>query len=483
MNMAMKKTFIFSLIIAAVMTSGCAKFLNVNPKGETFDEDMFTNEDGWQDALYGVYNEIATNSNLYKGYLQFCPEVMSQNVNCVNYYVLGSLSLGDWYSTGPSGIREKIWADTYEAINHTNNIISHAESANASDYKHFNLYYGEALALRALLHFELTRYFGAPYWASSSFKTKCIPYVENYSFDVTAFSSWDETYQKIIRDFKKAEELLSDDASLVPETRTNSATGFTDARITHLNLYAVQALLARVYWTMNDMENAAAYAQKVIDSGKFSFRPKSAFVQADNGTLDLNETLFGLYIDDESTIARQYALTGTSTSAFNLASDAITIYEEGSSSSQTDYRLGAWFDVTDALLVKLVNSIFYDESSASYTGSSILGINVIRLPEMYYILAEYYLSSDNAKAVEYFDKVTASRGLDALAETGETLTADMLYTERRKEFYGEGLTYHDMKKLGKDIITTTGDILSGKEPATYIMPIPDSESEARENLE
>jgi len=465
------------------MFVGCSKFLDVNPKGETFDADMFTNEDGWQDALYGVYSEIAQNTNLFKGYLSYCPEVMSQNVTCVNYYVLGSLSLGDWYSTGPAGIREKIWSDAYEAINHLNNIIAHAEDADASDFKYFNLYYGEALALRAFLHFELIRLYGAPYWASASDKATCIPYVENYSFDVTDFSSWDDAFAKVLRDLKQAEELLARDEEFVPEVRTNSATGFTDARITHLNLYAVQALIARVYWTMDDMANAAIYAQKVIDSGKFSFRPKSAFVQADNGTLDLDETLFGLYIDDETSIARQYALTGTSTSSFSLASDAIQLYEEGSSASQTDYRLGAWFDVSDVLLKKLVNTIFYDESSASYTGSSILGINVLRIPEMYYILAEYYLDSDNAKAIEYYDAVAVSRGLDALSETGESLTHEMLFNERRKEFYGEGFTWHEMKKLAMDITTTTGDVLPGNVAATYTMPVPDSESEARENLE
>lgn len=479
-----KKIFGYTICAAvALILAGCAKFLDVNPKGEVFDADMFNSAAGYEDALFGVYSEIASSEKLYAGNLNWTPEALSGNFTAVGDYIFGYMALGNWYSQGPAGVGDGIWKEAYKAINHVNNIISHAE-ADGDRFPHSELYRGEALALRALLHFELVRLFGAPWWAEAKFKAEAIPYVEKYSFDITPPSSLDEVYSKIVRDLKEAEICLAEDASLLPVERDNVATGFTSCRITHLNLYAVQALLARVYWTMNDLPKAEEYALKVISCGKFSFRPTSAFIQPDNGTLDLNETVFGLYSSGNAStnfqwrMSTKYKLRGASTRAFELASDWRTLYEEGASSSKSDYRLSAWFNDTDQTMTKIVNPVFYSSSEGtSYAGKSILGCNILRLPELYFIVAEANLTSDPAKAVQYFDKVITTRGLDAFAQTGETLTLERLNLERRKEFYGEAYSWFVMKQQGVDIHTTAGTTLDGKNPATYTMPIPVSESE------
>ena len=47
------------IALACVCTLGsCEDFLNVNPKGEVFDQDMFTSAEGYEDALYGIYAEL-----------------------------------------------------------------------------------------------------------------------------------------------------------------------------------------------------------------------------------------------------------------------------------------------------------------------------------------------------------------------------------------------------------------------------------------
>lgn len=251
-------------------------------------------------------------------------------------------------------------------INHLNNIIQHAEKGGENEFKHSKLYLGEALALRAMIHFDLVRYFGAPFWASEDLKAKAIPYVSRYAFSVTDYSSLDEVYDLITAELTRAESLLAEDSSLVPAVRTNSAYGFTDARITHMNLYAVQALLARVYWTRGDLGNAAIYAQKVIDSKKFSFRPLSTFVQSDGGTLDLNETIFGFYSESsQSTNSKRYGITGTS-ATFSLASDWKNLYEDNAG-DVADYRINSWFDNTENRLKKTVNSSV--ANGAGYSGN------------------------------------------------------------------------------------------------------------------
>ena len=238
--------------LLALSVCGCSKFLDVNPKGETFDNDMFTSAEGYEDALYGIYSELSAKEDLYGGNLVWMAEVMSQNTTALSDNTFGNLATANWKINGPTSLRKKVWSNAYTVINHLNNIIQHAEKGGENEFKHSKLYLGEALALRAMIHFDLVRYFGAPFWASEDLKAKAIPYVSRYAFSVTDYSSLDAVYDLITAELTRAESLLEEDSSLIPAERTNSAYGFTDARITHLNLYAVQALLARVYWTRGD---------------------------------------------------------------------------------------------------------------------------------------------------------------------------------------------------------------------------------------
>lgn len=464
----------------AVSASGCRNFLDINPKGEVFDKDMFESAEGYEDAVYGIYAELGTESYLYPDYYMWLPEALSCNVRTTSGG-LQYMAQGMWTHTEANPIRNSIWAKTYKVINHINNILDHIEKGGENEFRHTPLYKGECLGLRALLHFEMLKLYGVPEWAPESEKGKAIPYVTKYSFDITPFSSTEEAYGKIISDLLEAERCLAEDESLLPAVRDNSrGGGFTSCRIIHMNLYAVQALLARVYWYRNDFENAAKYAKKVIDSKKFSFRGNAAFNQPDNGTLDLNETIFGLYsIAAQTRNAKQYGLNGSSSSStFSLADDYRTLYESGST-SVTDFRLGAWFDNNEQLLRKMANITYYG-SSENYSGKSILGVSVIRIPEMYYIMAEALMESDPDAATGYFDDVVSTRGLDKLSEDGVKVNADMIYNERRKEFYGEGLHWMNMKRLGKDIVVSVTTTLPGKEVSTYRIPYPLNEDENRQ---
>lgn len=475
----MKSLKYFILCALALPLAGCADFLDVNPKGEVFDKDMFESAEGYEDALYGIYAELGSTKNLYRDFMLWIPEALSINVT-INDLGLSNMAIGEWSKTNAANIRTSTWSAAYKAINHINNIIAHIEKGGDHEFRHTPLYKGEALALRALLHFDLLRLFGAPIWADEASKARAIPYVSRYTFDITRFSSVDEAYEKIIADLKEAEKCLAEDETLVEAVRTNASNGgFTSCRIIHMNLYAVQALQARVYWSRNDMPNAAIYADKVISSGKFSFRPVSAFNQPDNGALDLNETIFGIYsTESQKENAVKYRLNENEASnTFTMASDYRSLYLDGSSSAQTDYRLGAWFDDGLSTLRRLVNPVYYTGDTPSYAGKSILGINMIRLPEMYYIMAEALLESDPEAATKYYDDVVTTRGLDALGEQGITVTADHLYIERRKEFYGEGQQWFNMKRLGKDIVATPSITLSGSSVDTYRIPYPISEEE------
>lgn len=46
---------IISFLLAAVTLSGCENWLDVKPETEVNEDDMFNTEQGFMDALYGIY--------------------------------------------------------------------------------------------------------------------------------------------------------------------------------------------------------------------------------------------------------------------------------------------------------------------------------------------------------------------------------------------------------------------------------------------
>ena len=160
---------------------------------------------------------------------------------------------------------------------------------------------------------------------------------------------------------------------------------------------------------------------------------------------------------------------------------------QGPTPEGSDLRLSAWFGSTlevSPACVKMINSMFDSGSSDSqYLGDSYLGVNLIRIPEMYYIMAEALLEKDPQQATAYFDKVIESRGMVKFADRVEGgITADDIYIERRKEFYGEGQQWFNMKRLKKDIQISESNVLDGRLDKNYKMLIPNDE-DLRDNYE
>ena len=108
----------------------------------------------------------------------------------------------------------------------------------------------------------------------------------------------------------------------------------------------------------------------------------------------------------------------------------------------------------------------------------ILGVNLIRLPEMYYIAAEALLDSDYDAALALYNDVRMHRGLDPL-EADKTLTVELINDERYKEMIGEGQTYFNMKRQNLPILSHDGKSTYNPADGIYSIPVPDVEIENR----
>lgn len=110
------------------------------------------------------------------------------------------------------------------------------------------------------------------------------------------------------------------------------------------------------------------------------------------------------------------------------------------------------------------------------------GINMIRLPELYYIVAEYYLLQDDMEsAANYLDKVVRARGLNGFnrGEGMVVVTRMNINNDRRKELVCEGQWFQIMKHYNMSIYESITDQTFSASKDIYVFPVPESEYEYR----
>lgn len=462
---------------------GCGNFLDINPESEVVNDDMFSTAEGVEDALYGVYMSMVK-EDMYGGDMSvLIPELLGQNfvTDDGTYRYLSTLN---FVSQSAKYIVKDMWKASYLVISYLNNIIENLDQKSVKDFEYYDLYRGEALGLRAAIHFDLLRLFAVHINSmDESAKAKAIPYVTKYTFKVTPFSSVEEVYEKIIADLKEAEICLTEDETLMPKIRKGGEKGFTGARELHFNLYAAQAMLARVYWMKGDLENAKKYANKVIQSEKFQFVNQEDLSTFMKRRISLSETIWELYTTKISSYLYDVQLLFNKMSLPVVWRDIYKTVEENE--DNYDKRYHAWF-ITKEYNGKskdILSKIMDESNDASeYTGGAYFGFSMIRIPEMYYIMAEALLEEgDRERARDYLDIVVSARGMVKFADrdTGKDITLEDIMNERRKELFGEGQWWFCLKRLNRDIYVHALDATLKGGDKIYTLPLPTEELDPR----
>ena len=470
----MKNTIYILTLMSALLltTTSCEGFLNITPDGQAKRDELLNTQQGIEDAMYGVYSQLRTQS-LYGQELHFSTlEILSHTLWCNGSDGITAMGKYDWAHSSVKGIFESAWTAMYKNISNVNSVLNAPLVKDATVYP-YTIYRGEALGLRAFMHFDLVRLFAQQYTLNP--KADGIPYATEFSLNTPAFESLEKNYEHIINDLLEAELLLADE-----DNHENIGNYMLDRQI-HFNLRAVQATLARVYLTMGDLENAAHYALAVINDGKYILKEKTEVVNDLAGVLSKKETIFGVYYAGFYTNVNAKLQQMTSYYSLDLRDDFMSLYEKDATGS--DYRTMAYFSEsgtgsgTKYRLSKLTDIYEHNNNSANRPVDLILGINMIRIPEMYYIAAEALLESDYAKALELYNTVRVHRGLEALAD--KDLTIDLINDERYKELIGEGQTYFNMKRQNQPIVSYDGKTTYQPVDGIYAIPVPDAEKENR----
>lgn len=470
------------LIIKTVMAVGigiaatsCEGYLDITPDGQVKRDEMLATNEGVEDALYGVYAKLR-NTTLYGQEMYFSSlEIMSQTLYCYGNTGVTALGQYDYNNTSVKNVFAMVWNDMYNNISNVNSVLNAPLVEGATAYP-ANIYKGEALALRAMMHFDLMRLFAEQITVNPN--AKGIPYATEFSLKTPDFETLAENYNHVLADLQEAERLLAD------EGEYENTTSFMSDRQIHLNLHAVRALMARVYLTKGDKDKALEYAEKVIAQSGRQLKTKTEVINDVAGVLSKKECLFGVYFSGFYTQVSAKLQQTVSYSSLDLRGDFMEMYEKGVSG--LDFRTTAYFTSVDLggtakyRLSKFTDIYDLQNNASARPTDLIQGINMIRLPEMYYIAAECLLDRDYQKALDYFNAVVTNRGLDALSGAGEeTLTQEVINTERYKEMIGEGQTFFNMKRQNLSIPSYDNSVTYRPEDGIYVVPIPDSEYENR----
>ncbi|MDR1343605.1 MAG: RagB/SusD family nutrient uptake outer membrane protein [Prevotellaceae bacterium] len=169
-----------------------------------------------------------------------------------------------------------VWQFTYQAIVNINSILEIVPEGESAEKDQL---LGENYFLRGFLYFQLCNIFGKPYSHPDPATNLGIPLKLTTQIDYfPPRATVAKVYEQVVKDMKKGEELMQ---SVKPNI-------FASKEV-------AQAFLSRVYLYMEKWDSVAIYANKVIESGRYTLLEGAAYESYANAVPEANtETIFAI---------------------------------------------------------------------------------------------------------------------------------------------------------------------------------------------
>lgn len=491
------KKLSFILFTMLVVLGACNKELQQDPISSATTATFYATQNDFIQGINAVYNSLRD----YPGRQLNLSETRSDNL----------------YAVSDGGVRDWEGINSFHKTISSNPFVSEAYSANFNGIYRANVLIdqinkngavigddalktrleAEAKFLRAVYYFDLIRWFG-----SVPVSDRPLTATEALALPRSPIS---DVYSLIIADLKFAgDKLPSPEAYAVADK--GRATKF-----------AAKGLLALVHMTrsgptygingpglgLNEWNDAATLLNEVISSNKYSFLPgySNIFSYTNENNAEV--------IFDVQYISGTNPLQGTSIPGFlvpNLYFQAIGSAAQGDSYIRpisndllNSYEAG---DIRKAFTIQpgfVTNGVpetrsFYkkylDVTKIPATrGDFSINFIVMRYTDILMLKAECILKGAAGTPVDVDKIVNQVRQRAGLAEV-TNVTLNRLMEERRKEFAGEGLRWHDLVRSGlveskMSAWIPAEDVLKMMQPfnKNYIIyPIPQSELDVKQGL-
>lgn len=494
--------------VAVLAFASCEDWLNVPPSTSTDTDNAMKTVADAQIALNGVYRLASAHS--YYG---------------DNYYYFGDCRAEDVQEREAKGAGRRVspyyeynvladdafniklpWEQVYKVIRQTNNIIQKSgdgsvETNGADEEAQLKEIRAEALAMRALAHYDLVRLFAMPYMVDSLALGVPIELEPTLPTHRPARDTVRNVYARIIRDLNDA-----------------IATGLTrDKNDGAFNYWSAKALLSRVCLNKGDWRGAYDAAVDVIENNGGLYRLY---------THDEYPTVWGQDFTSESLF--EFYFTQTEPAGGSGGEGAPMVYADNVLDWNNLILTEAFLNLLDEdpddvrhQITALPQKPEADDLPhmtdaqgnqvsiadrpvylAKFPGKSGDGntpqdnnLIVLRLSEVYLNAAEAAFHLGGAEAEQgraYLNEIVSRANPDKSVSTAD-FTLERILKERRKELVGEGLAVYDYLRNGLTISRNGGWHLMNLDAADarsiapddlrHALPIPQSEIDANPNIQ
>lgn len=427
--------FLFTLMTSVALW-GCSDTLDLEPQASISDVVALSTPGNVENARVGAYAALG-GANAYGGSYIYLTEIYAAPVSEIFF-------AGTFLQPREINVKQVLtdnsfvagyWATSYNIINRANNILS-ALDVFGSDTGTRAKVEAEARFLRGVALFNLVQVFGKSYNDGSPSSNPGVPIVlvPTRTADETLQvprNTVAEVYTQVLADLNAAKAAL-------PNTN-----GF------YANTFVASAMLARVHLVMGNYAQAAAEANRVITSNRYSLFASITgnYVRTANGS----ETIFA--IQNTATVFNNDMAVFHAPLPFGRADIKVeplhfNFTPANSATPVQRYETG---DIRATLFVSaggrgLMTSKYASPSNNPSLDPRRTNITVLRLAEMHLIRAEANVRTGGSVGAPALTDVNAIRARVGLAPLTAVTLADVL-KERRNELIFEGLLYSDMKRL------------------------------------
>lgn len=461
------RNFILAIFSASVLLS-CEDAYKVGPADEITDENAIQSMADLERAVTGVYGAIGGQSFVeWSAY--FTDECRKPSSNRGQ-----GVQVHTWSITTGTTEPDAYYRGFYTTINKANTVLGKMDAVPVNSQDDIDAkarIKAEMLAIRAMAHFDLMRFFATDYTNPSALATPIVK--EVIIFDKLPRNTVGEVIAFVNNDLEEAYNTLT-------------ALG-TNTDVTRITPLGIQALRARIALYTKNYDDAITYAQEVIASVPLASTPTQYLdIWSDAGNA---EVVFELKrVQGNAQIGRIFRDVNGDV-FFNISNDLWAQF------TNTDLRraVGALVETGSTN----PDNLKVGKYSGPASNYGLADIKLFRVAEMYLILSEAQAlkaTPDFAAAEAAINQLRASRRLTAAALPDLTFSnaadaIDKILLERRRELAFEGHRFFDLKRFGRGVDRIASDVLlnpfAEDLPAgdyRFTLPIPQSAIRANENL-
>lgn len=450
------KTRNFKLIVAValpILLFSCDSFIEVSlPQSQLIGNAVFENTATANTALSDIYSRLRE-SGIASGTTVSTTLLIGSYADELTFYGNNTnIEQFDKHTLLASNtLLTSLWSLSYAQIYAVNALLEGVQNSPSITADDRNRLIGEALFIRAYIHFYMVNLFGD------------VPYVltTNYSQNaIISKSPQVKIWQFIIEDLKKAESLLPKSYPTSERVRVNKT--------------VVTAMLARVYLYTENWIEAEKQATAVIDNPdyRWELNPDLVFLKNSPSIIwSLHPGITGLNTND----AKTFAFSSGPPAKSSLSENLRNAFEPG------DLRKTLWIKTITNGTNTWYQPLKYKRSTA--TASSDEYTILFRLAEQYLIRAEARVHIENlVGAKEDLNRTRNRAGLiHTTANTPESLLIAILKERRFELFTEQGHRWFDLKRTAN-----AANVLSatkvGWRTTDLLLPLPENELILNNNL-